>query len=209
MDSNNINSPEIRSTQSTIRKYSTETEKTQRILDWVGSRVEERKSSNPDSLSVFGKLETNITTMLIQTSQLISQEIVLSNLLDKLLQFAMDITLASRVVLLLKDDDTETFNIVATRNSPSTTTLKQEPLTKDSPLPLSVIDTVLKTQTRLYIGGGENEFEEDELFQNDPYLKGPNRPKSLLCVPIKQKGSLQGLLYFGISNKRSFLSFIL
>ena len=68
--------------------------------------------------------------------------------------------------------------------------LETMPTNQTDSLPISIINTVKRTQQAVLI----NQLEKETTFANDPYLlREP--PKSLCCTPIINQGKLIGILY--------------
>ncbi|NER06426.1 MAG: GAF domain-containing sensor histidine kinase, partial [Okeania sp. SIO3C4] len=64
------------------------------------------------------------------------------------------------------------------------------PLDRSDTIPLTIINTVKRTQKTLLF----NNLEQNNTFITDPYFLS-QKPKSLLCSPILKQGKLIGILY--------------
>lgn len=139
----------------------------------------------------------------IKASQALSGEIVLSNLLTRLMQLALENAGAKQGYLLL--DSSGELAIAAsgtvvgdaievqqwdsalpedTSHSPAPAELN--PLA----LPLAVVNYVARTQESLIL----NDAGTEAPFADDPYIAA-QQSKSILCAPILHQGKLTGILY--------------
>ncbi|NES65411.1 MAG: GAF domain-containing protein, partial [Okeania sp. SIO2D1] len=117
----------------------------------------------------------------------ISEEIELNSLLSKLMRVLMENAGANKGVLLLSNSDN--WEIVAQCHN-NTCDLSTLPLEQTDIIPLTIINTVKRTQKTLLL----NNLEQNNTFTTDPYFFA-QKPKSLLCTPILHQGKLIGILY--------------
>jgi predicted ATPase/signal transduction histidine kinase len=155
--------------------------------------------------------ETLDLATVMKGAQAISGEIVLGNLLEKLMCIAIENAGAQRGVLLLKtngelrieaEGNLSTGNVSANVSSSQATVsvLQSKPLTpppeadgkENIPpsLPVSLIQYVARSRNTLVLHDACAEGQ----FMNDPYIS-QNAAKSVLCVPILHQGKLAGMLY--------------
>ncbi|NEN91348.1 MAG: AAA family ATPase [Okeania sp. SIO3H1] len=123
----------------------------------------------------------------IKASRAISEEIELNSLLSKLMRVLMENAGANKGVLLLSNSDN--WEIVAQSHN-NTCDLSTIPLEQTDIIPLTIINTVKRTQKTLLL----NNLEQNNTFITDPYFFA-QKPKSLLCTPILHQGKLIGILY--------------
>jgi predicted ATPase/signal transduction histidine kinase len=139
-------------------------------------------------------------------AQAISGEIVLGNLLEKLMRIAIENAGAQRGALLLETHGEwriEAEGNVSTNVSTSqaaVSVLQSRPLTPQpdaegtenatTALPISLIQYVARSQKTLVLHDASERGE----FMNDPYIN-QNATKSVLCAPILHQGKLAGILY--------------
>jgi len=130
----------------------------------------------------------------IKVSQVISSEIVLENLIDALMRTALQQAGADRGALLLLQ--VGALNIAAeatTDGSEMVVSLDNQPAA-NADLPQSVLQYVQRTL--------ENVILDDATVQNpyttDSYIRQCH-PRSILCLPLLNQGSLIGILY--LENK--------
>ena len=133
-----------------------------------------------------GELLDLITVM--KASQAISSEIVLDNLLAKLMEIVIENAGAQVGLLIL--DRTGELVIEAERRIDRVTVLQSIPVEESDRLPISMINYVARTKENLVL----NHIAEDFKFASDPYIKA-HQPKSVACVPLINQGKLLGILY--------------
>ncbi|GEM46227.1 diguanylate cyclase domain-containing protein [Deinococcus cellulosilyticus] len=122
-----------------------------------------------------------------QASLVISSEIVLENLLNRMMVTVTQSAGAQRVVLLLKDQ--EQFFIEATHDArqEQPQVLMHEPI---HDLPLSVIQYVLQTRETVVEGNART----SQRFQSELHFR-THETRSMLCTPILHQGEVKGVLY--------------
>ncbi|HEY9877197.1 MAG TPA: ATP-binding sensor histidine kinase [Leptolyngbyaceae cyanobacterium] len=124
----------------------------------------------------------------IKASQTLSGEIVLGNLLNKLMQIVIENAGAQRGVFALNRDTEWVIESEAVLGRPAS--VQSVPLEHSQSLPISVINYVKHTREPLVLRNSRAE----QRFQNDPYVV-QHQPKSVLCLPVIHQGKLTGILY--------------
>ena len=128
---------------------------------------------------------------IIKASQSITGEIVLENLLNKLLKLLVQNAGAQSGHLLLPSKNG--FKIRA-RILPGKTRENKngngKSTSSDDELAWSVVDYVKKTKETVILDNAS----ESTLFKNDPFIQSA-KPLSVLCVPFINQGKLQGIVY--------------
>jgi len=127
----------------------------------------------------------------IKASHVLSGEVILSNLLERLMQVALENAGAHNASLILQQDEGLCVEI-ASRFTGSTTEhqLQNLPIDSATMLPISIIQYVARAQEDLVLDDAQN----DDIFTQDEYII-TNKPKSILCIPILSKSHLTGILY--------------
>ncbi|RCJ37022.1 serine/threonine protein kinase [Nostoc minutum NIES-26] len=126
----------------------------------------------------------------IKASQALSEEILLSNLLEKLMKIVIENAGAETGFLILKKEGKLLIEAQACVDKDELI-VGQSILVKTSQqLPLSVINYVERTKKDVVIADATSE----DIFATDPYIVN-NKIKSILCTPIVRQGKLIGLLY--------------
>ncbi|MBD2112170.1 MULTISPECIES: hybrid sensor histidine kinase/response regulator [Cyanophyceae] len=157
-------------------------------------------SLTSSSVSTGGLKGFDLATV-IKASQALSGEIVLSDLLTKLMQIVLENAGAEQGALLL---DTNGQLAIAVSGAVSGTVGDDQVAVQQgdlklgsdrdevapSPLPLSVVNYVARTRTALVL----SDATAEDLFATDPYILA-QQPKSVLCAPLLHQGKLTGLLY--------------
>lgn len=129
----------------------------------------------------------------LKASQALSSEVVLSDLLERMIKIVIENAGAERGVLLLERQGELRIEAEGTADNPKVEVLQSVPLTAEEGAPLvpaSVILLSRRTRQALVV---DNAID-DPRFSKDPYVIATH-PKSLLCQPILHQGQLQGLIY--------------
>ncbi|MFQ3626806.1 MAG: AAA family ATPase, partial [Cyanobacteriota bacterium] len=125
----------------------------------------------------------------IKAAQAISGEIVLANLLEKLLKLAIENAGAQKGCLLLLQGDE--LRIEAEGQLEEEELVRVQSRSPDEQtLPLSLIYYVQRTREDVVL----RDAVEEGLFTTDPYIV-QHQLRSVLCSPILNQGNLIGLLY--------------
>ena len=127
---------------------------------------------------------------ILKASEAISSTLELEPLLEILLRILMENAGAQTATLVL---ETEGQSLIAARGSAEQVEYFLSlslPVKKAQSLSLSVISWVKQTREHLVLDNASRE----ERFAEDDYIQR-ERPKSILCAPITQKSSLNGIIY--------------
>jgi predicted ATPase/serine phosphatase RsbU (regulator of sigma subunit)/tRNA A-37 threonylcarbamoyl transferase component Bud32 len=125
-----------------------------------------------------------------KAAQAISSEIVLSELLTKLIKIAIENAGAQTGYLLLKHSNTLTIEAVGQVEGDNITLslIPHQPLAEV--LPMSVINYVERTQKSAVL----NNATTEAIFATDPYIVA-HQTKSILCTPIINQCRFMGVVY--------------
>jgi serine phosphatase RsbU (regulator of sigma subunit) len=125
-----------------------------------------------------------------KAAQAISSEIVLSELLTKLIKIALENAGAQTGYLLLKHSNTFTIEAVGQVEGGNITLslIPDQPLAEV--LPMSVINYVERTKKSAVL----NNATTEAIFATDPYIVA-HKTKSILCTPIINQGRFMGVVY--------------
>ncbi|WP_346291377.1 AAA family ATPase [Sphaerothrix gracilis] len=154
-------------------------------------------SLTPSAISTSGLKGFDLATV-TKASQAMSGEIVLSDLLTKLMQIVLEnagaeqgwLLLETAGQLLIKAAGTVRADEISVQQGvPAATGMRQEEAVPAA-LPWSIINYVARTQAALVLSNAS----EAELFVSDPYVRA-QQPQSVLCAPILHQGKLTGILY--------------
>ncbi|MFT5098150.1 MAG: PAS domain S-box-containing protein [Planctomycetaceae bacterium] len=137
----------------------------------------------------------------IKASQVLSGEIILETLLEKLMQVAIENAGAHSAGLVLTDGDELYVEILSRYNGSHTDhKLNREDISQTKELPISVIQYVARTEEDLVL----NDAPNDDIFTQDDYVVRV-KPRSILCFPILSKSHLTGVLYLeNLLNTHAF-----
>jgi predicted ATPase/signal transduction histidine kinase/CheY-like chemotaxis protein len=126
----------------------------------------------------------------MKASQVISGEIVLEKLVEKLMNIVIEaagaekgfLILQSKAGLVVRSEARVDRNVVAVP--------RLVPVDTCAELPVTLIKYVARTMQSVVL----NDAARTEEFGNDPYIEA-NRPKSILCASLTHQGKLTGLIY--------------
>ncbi|MBE8997673.1 AAA family ATPase [Nostoc sp. LEGE 12447] len=142
-------------------------------------------TTNSSSLSDFLDFNT-----FIKFSQAITNEIVLENLLSKLIKILLENAAAQKAVLLLLKDNQLYIEASGNATVNVVTVLPSITVENYQDLPLSVINYVFRTQQYLVL----NDAITTEPFNLDIYIQ-KYKIKSIFCLPIIYQSQLTGIIY--------------
>ena len=151
------------------------------------------KTSSPSFISTHTSLSESLDlATVLKASQSLSQEIHLERLLCVLMEVIVTNAGANQGILLwLKD---ENLSVAAHWQEDNQCQLPNLPVEQYPHLPLSLINTVKRSQETIIVNQGQLE----KRWIGDSYLR-EHEPQSYLCTPILHQGKLLTLLY--LENK--------
>ncbi|MBU7586941.1 MAG: AAA family ATPase [Nostoc sp. TH1S01] len=159
------------------------------IDDWLMSRTTHQTiaQTQNNSLSTYHTLDW-VTAM--KAAEAISSEIILDNLLKKLLNIVLENTASEKGCLILEQDN-QLFVKAVARTLDNCFEIIQSTLVESSQdIPVSLINYVARTQDTLILG----DANQESIASTDAYIL-KHQPKSILCTPIVYQGKLIGLFY--------------
>lgn len=163
-----------------------------RIPDTVdGQMVPASRGTSVSHDGTAGMLDFAAIT---KASQALSQEIVLENLLKRLMQVVIESAGAQRGMVLLKKEE-RWFLEASQTDQEARATVLQSVLVDESVraaqlLPLSLVRYVANTRQSVVI----DDATQEKLVAQDAYVQ-TRHPRSLLMLPILHQQELTGLLY--------------
>jgi len=157
--------------------------------------VQTTTTTIPDSTLMASNSSTTDSNWLdlssvLKASQTLSGEIVLSNLLTKMMQIVIENAGAEKGFLILPDKEQWVIEAESDVNSQRMNVLQSIPLEKHQQIAVTLIHYVARTQEKVVLDNASVEGQ----FHRDPYII-ESRPKSVLCVPLINQGRLAGILY--------------
>jgi histidine kinase len=150
-------------------------------LIFTPSDIEEYNLKNMDVIS------------LLQASQTISGEIVLDNLLKKLMSIVIRTAGAQRGVLILQNNEKisiEAEGFIDETGIEHVRIIPSVPVQSVDSLPLSVINYVTKSQHYVVLHDAINEG----MYTEDDYIQ-KQQCRSVFCIPCMTQGRLIGMIY--------------
>jgi len=129
-------------------------------------------------------------TTVIKASLALSGEILIDNLLNKLLKISIENAGAQKGLFISKSDNQWIVEAEATVEKNEVKVSHTVIYAGSANLPISLLNYVERTRKSSVLDNAK----EAEIFANDPYILA-NRTKSVLCSPIIHQGKLTGILY--------------
>ncbi len=128
-------------------------------------------------------------TSVVKASQVLSGEIELPKLIERLMTIAVENAGANRGVLILPGGDEFLIQAEAGATGDKIeVTIHERPITQTS-CPESLVRYVIRTHESVII----DDASKSGLFSEDDYLRD-GRSKSILCLPLIKQGELTGIL---------------
>jgi len=154
-------------------------------------------TSNQSDFTFEGSNAIDINTI-IKSSQTLSGEVVLSHLLDKVMHLVIENAGAEKGFLLLKNEENQEWLMEAECNieSDEIQLLQHIPMKEMLPrgnrpeISAGIINFVMRTGDNVVL----NDASKEGNFISDEHVLKTN-PKSILCIPLKYKGKMLGILY--------------
>ena len=126
----------------------------------------------------------------IKASQAISSEIILDNLISKMMDIVMENAGARKSILFLQQGSSLVIAASATVTSENQVVLPYVPIAEYSDIPTSIINYVRSTRSTVIL----DRATKEGIFTKDAYVT-KHQPKSILCCPIIYQNQLQGIIY--------------
>ncbi|MBN1365182.1 MAG: AAA family ATPase [Syntrophaceae bacterium] len=145
----------------------------------------DRASSTSDTLATALDLST-----VMQVSQVISSEIMLDKLLQKIMHISIVNAGAQRGYLLLVSSGELTIEASEDVNTGESQVMQSVSLKDCADICQAIVNYVYRSGKDIVLGNASQEGS----FMNDPYIMEKDC-KSILCTPIISKGMISGILY--------------
>jgi PAS domain S-box-containing protein len=126
----------------------------------------------------------------VKASQALSSEVVLPELIEKLVRIAMEHAGAERGLLILVRDDALRIEAEATTGVGRIDVVVRQTLIAPHDLLLSALNYVIRTRERVLL----DDASSDKVYSKDEYVQ-LKRSRSVLCLPIVKQAKLIGALY--------------
>jgi histidine kinase len=142
------------------------------------------------SSAVTGEMKSLDLATVMKASQAVSEEIVLSKLLEKLMRIVLQHAGAQRGYLILARGQELLIEASATIDGEDVILLKSEPVTSAEDLSQEIVQYVQRTRERVVLANAAKEG----MFVSDAYV-ARRQPRSVLCMPVIHQGKLVGIVY--------------
>jgi signal transduction histidine kinase len=126
---------------------------------------------------------------IIKFLQMLSKEMNLVNLVEKMMEIVIDNAGAERGYLLQYDNDKLLIQAKGSLKS-GIRVLQSKQIAQNNKLSLSIVEHVIATGEPLIV----NNADQDVRFKDDPYLI-KEKPGSVLCHPVFVKAKLTSIIY--------------
>ncbi|MGD9247560.1 MAG: AAA family ATPase [Desulfobacteraceae bacterium] len=130
------------------------------------------------------------TSTIIKASQMLSQEIRLEGVLDKMIHIVIENAGAERGVLIEEKNGRLVIQADGRVGRRQAQTLQAKPIEESDEVPISVVNYVARTKTPVVLG----DACADSTYAADRYIS-EHQTKSVLCLPIVHQSKRIGLLY--------------
>jgi len=155
-------------------------------------KISQHKTTTTDT-TVTIKNQLDVMAVM-KASQALSKELVLSDLIRKLLHIVVETSGAQKGLLILVRQ--EHLYLEAEVDTNDTTEVKLHEMSLDEYeghqllVPMNIINYVVRTKQQVNLSHATN----IGLFTTDKYVV-EKQPKSILCIPLLSKGQLQAIIY--------------
>lgn len=126
----------------------------------------------------------------VKASQAIAGEIVLEELLGKLIDIVLESAGGDRIALILPTKQGLLIQGIKENATEAAKLMLAEPVEKSARISRRIVNYVLRTREHLVL----SEPDQGGPFQGDVYVQN-RRPRSVLCAPIMHKNELAGVIY--------------
>jgi PAS domain S-box-containing protein len=146
-----------------------------------------REERTPALPATAGQLDVETV---VKASQALSSEMVLPELIEKLVRGAVENAGAERGLLILVRGSEPRIEAEASTGPGGIEVVVRQVAVTPSDLPQSALHYVIRTQDRVLL----DDASADNVYSKDEYVR-QKRSKSVLCLPIVKQAKLIGALY--------------
>ncbi|MEM9539949.1 MAG: AAA family ATPase [Cyanobacteria bacterium P01_E01_bin.42] len=166
-------------------------------LDTIEATVTQTSITNTSSSKHSQILDLKTA---IKAAYTLSGEIVTDNLLEKMMEIAIENAGAKKGIFVTNGDRGWQIEVLATIDNKNIQVIPGQDSTIQDKLPLSVINYTARTQKSLLL----DNISREKRFASDPYILA-HPGKSVLCLPLIHSGKLTGMLY--LENNQTAAAF--
>jgi PAS domain S-box-containing protein len=159
-------------------------------LDELYPHLREERARASISATIGTAVRQLDVETVVKASQTLSSEIVLGNLIEKLMRIAVEHAGAERGVLILLRGDEPRIEAEATTGHGRVEVTVQQKVIMPLDLPQSALHYVIRTRERVIV----DDALVMNLYSGDDYVQ-QKRPRSVLCLPIVKQTKLVAALY--------------
>jgi len=141
-------------------------------------------------LSITETIVSLDTKTIIKASHMLSREIRLDRLLDKMIHIVIENVGAQKGILIQNKDNKLVIQAKGEIEQKQVETMQAIPIENSKEIPLSIVNYAARTKTPVVL----NDASQDSTYAADKYIL-KHQPKSLMCLPIVHQNKLSGLLY--------------
>lgn len=149
-----------------------------------GQRADDKSASQK-----FSNQDLDLKSVM-KSSEAISKEIRLKDLLTILMKIIIENAGAQRMVLLLKNDADFTVQSESSTKSPDPKLFEALPLKRFDTIAKEIVYYVAKNKESLILDNAH----QDSRFAKDAYIQR-ERLKSIMCVPLMKQNEVTGIIY--------------
>jgi PAS domain S-box-containing protein len=150
---------------------------------------EERPTPGPASM-IMAPVELLDLATVIKISQAVSGEIVMDNLIDRLMRAAIEHAGAERGLLILPRGDELQIQAEANTSGGNVTVHLRGAAENSATFPQSIVRYITRTQENVIL----DDASSGNPFSADPYIV-QHRARSILCLPLVNQAKLTAVLY--------------
>jgi PAS domain S-box-containing protein len=161
-----------------------------RQLDELYPHIYEERNSSSSTATIGTSVGQLDIETVVKASQAVSSEIVLPNLIEKLMRIALEHAGAERGLLILLRDNEALIEAQAVTGHGRVEVAARLSVIRPSDLPLSALHYVIRTRERVVL----DDASAGNLYSEDEYVR-QRHPRSVLCLPIVKQTKLVGVLY--------------
>lgn len=157
---------------------------------WGATRKVEDLEKRYRHLLVKDRVTSLDTAAIIKASHMLSQEIRLEQLLDKMMHLVIENAGAEKGILIEHKNNKLVVQAKGAIELSQVKTMQDTPIAESGEVPVSVVNYVARTLAPVVLS---NAFY-DSVYAADKYI-AEHQVRSLLCLPIIHQAKLSGLLY--------------
>jgi len=161
-----------------------------RQLDQLYPHLKKEEPAHSSMSTIVAPVEFLDLATVIEVSQVVSGEMVLEKLIDRLMRAAVEHAGAERGLLIRPRGDALQLEAEARTDGNTVIVLLQDAPATSTTLPESLVRYVIRTEESVLL----DDASVPNQFAADPYLV-QHRARSVLCLPLMNQGKLTGALY--------------